>query len=70
MADPGRAPTVDRAPSILRSLDVDTDGKISKSEAVGGMKANFSFIDRNGDGGIDLEELTAILKNAAARSGR
>ena len=42
--------------------DRDKDGKISQSEAVDGMKANFSLIDSNGDGGIDLAELTAVLK--------
>ncbi len=68
----GRGANVDasQAPTILRALDADRDGKISQSEAVNEIKANFSIIDRNRDGGIDLEELTAILKNAAARSGR
>lgn len=64
------APSADRAPIILRSLDADGDGKISESEAVGGIKQNFSMIDSNGDGGIDLAELTAILKTVAAQGGR
>jgi Ca2+-binding EF-hand superfamily protein len=31
------------------------------------MKQNFSDIDRNGDGGIDLEELTAMLRAVAGQ---
>ena len=44
--------------------------EINQSEAVDGMKANFSLIDSNGDGGIDLAELEAALKSVAARGGR
>ena len=62
--------TNNRAPLILRRLDADKDGKISKSEAIGGIKENFSLIDANGDGGIDLEELTGILNNATTQPGR
>ena len=47
---------------ILQALDADGDGAISKSEAQDDMKQNFSFIDVNGDGGIDAEELDRILK--------
>jgi len=69
-AGPGRSPGVDQAPMILRSLDQDGDGKLSESEAPDALKTNFSLIDSNGDGGIDLAELEAVLKSAAARGGR
>ena len=69
-ASPGQSPGADQAPLSLRSLDHDKDGKINQSEAVDGMKANFSLIDSNGDGGIDLAELEAALKSVAARGGR
>ncbi len=64
MADPRRlpAPTVGQAPTILRMLDADKDGKISQSEAPAQLKQNFSFIDANGDGGIDIDELTRVLR--------
>ncbi len=47
---------------VLDALDADHSGAISKDEAVDDMKQNFSFIDANGDGGIDIDELTRILK--------
>ncbi len=46
---------------LHQSLDADSDGAISKSEARDEMKRNFSFIDANGDGGINLDELKGIL---------
>ena len=58
-----------QAPFILSTLDTDKNGKISMSEAVDDMKANFSLIDSNGDGGIDLEELEGVLKMVAAQQG-
>ena len=63
------SPDPSQAPLILSSLDADKDGKISADEAVDDMKQNFSMIDSNGDGGIDLAELTAILKMVAAQGG-
>ena len=50
------------AQQILDMLDADSSGAISKDEAVDDMKTNFSFIDTNGDGGIDIDELTQILR--------
>ena len=69
-ASPRQSPGADQAPFILRSRDLDKDGKISRSEAVDSMKANFSFIDSNDDGGIDLAELKALLKRVAAQGER
>ena len=64
-----QAPSPEQAPMVLTSLDADGDEKISESEAPGGMKQNFASIDRNGDGGIDLEELTTMLEALASRRG-
>jgi len=58
-----------RASLILATLDKDGDEKISKSEAPDQLKQNFTFVDRNGDGGIDLAELKAVLRLAANRPG-
>ena len=55
-------PAPDRASSILDTLDKDGDGKIAQSEALDDLERNFAFIDSNGDGGIDLGELTEALK--------
>jgi len=60
-------PQPSQAPFILSSLDANKDGKISKDEAVDDMKANFAMIDANGDGGIDLEELTQVLEMMSSR---
>lgn len=64
-----QAPSPDQAPSILSSLDTDSDKKISENEAQGALKQNFSFIDSNGDGGIDLVELTTILETVSSQRG-
>jgi arylsulfatase A-like enzyme/uncharacterized protein (DUF1330 family) len=66
-ASSGQSLRADQAPLILLSRDSDKDGKISRSEAVDGMKANFSLLDSNGDGGIDLDELKAILEQVATQ---
>ena len=66
-AGPQRSIDASQAPFILNMLDADKDGKISKSEAVDDMKANFAMIDSNGDGGIDLDELTRILEMVAGQ---
>lgn len=64
-----QAPSPEQAPMVLSTLDADGDVKISESEATGGLKQNFVSIDRNGDGGIDLEELTTMLEALASRRG-
>ena len=69
-ASPEQSIDVSQAPFILSSLDVDKDDKISEDEAVDDMKANFAMLDANGYGGIDLAELTAILKMVATQGGR
>ena len=42
------------------NLDKDGDGKVSRDEAPGGMKANFDRIDSNGDGFLDRAELAKM----------
>jgi Ca2+-binding EF-hand superfamily protein len=46
--------------TIFSQMDVNKDGKISKSEAKGPLSQDFSTIDTNEDGFISKEE----LKNA------
>ncbi len=60
-------PAPDRAPLLLSILDKDEDRKISEDEAQGGLKENFASIDSNGDGGIDLDELTQVLRVVATQ---
>ena len=66
-ASPQQSIGASQAPFILEALDTDKDGKISADEAVDDMKQGFSMIDSNGDGGIDLEELTEILRRVATQ---
>jgi len=68
---PEQAPEPSQAPFILSlsALDANSGGKINKRDAADDMKQNFAFIDDNGDGGIDLEELKKILKMVAAQLG-
>jgi hypothetical protein len=42
-------------------MDANKDGKIGKDKAAADMKANCAMVDGNGDGGIDIDELTAAL---------
>ena len=53
----------------LQALDGDSDGAISKTEARDEMKRNFSLIDANGDGGINLDELERVPNLVESQQG-
>jgi len=56
----GRAMVIkERVDTLFKELDRDKDGKISKAEARGQIKAHFDQLDTNKDGFIDRAELTA-----------
>jgi Ca2+-binding EF-hand superfamily protein len=46
-----------RVDALFKDLDTDGDGKISREEARGQLRADFDRIDRNHDGFIDRDEL-------------
>jgi len=50
-----------RVEGILKRLDTDKDGKISKQEAKGLIREDFAKLDKNGDGFVDRDELTAAV---------
>lgn len=53
--------------SFLRSLDKDSDGKVSKEEAPARMKDSFDQNDTNSDGFLDEAELDKIAEAIRAR---
>ncbi len=44
-------------------LDANSDGKLSEDEVPPPMKSQFSSADKNGDGGIDLSEFSAVMRS-------
>lgn len=48
--------------ALFNRRDKNKDDRMSKSEALGDMKENFSKYDRNGDGAINRRELWARRK--------
>jgi len=51
----------DRVDRIMKKLDADGDGKISKDEAKGRIKEHFDQIDQDKDGYISREELRQAI---------
>jgi hypothetical protein len=64
-AEAGRKPAnaggAKKGQGPLRKSDTDGDGKISRDEAQGRLKANFAKLDLNSDGFLDSSELRAAL---------
>ena len=54
---------------IVKMMDKNKDGKLSKEEAVGPLKNFFSRIDLNEDGFIDMDEAETAQKLLAQRGG-
>jgi Ca2+-binding EF-hand superfamily protein len=50
-----------RADHLIKRLDTNNDGKISRAEAKGQIKADFDRIDLNKDGFIDRGELVRAI---------
>lgn len=50
-----------RADHLIKNLDADKDGKISKAEAKEQLKADFDRIDLNHDGFLDRNELIQAI---------
>jgi hypothetical protein len=54
--DAGLTPTT----QLLRLMDTDKDGKVSKQEFMGFMSAEFERLDVNKDGELDVKELVGL----------
>jgi Ca2+-binding EF-hand superfamily protein len=52
------------AEQLMALMDTNSDGKITMEEAPEELKAGFSFIDANGNGGIDLKEAQVMADYA------
>jgi Ca2+-binding EF-hand superfamily protein len=53
---------------LLLLMDTDKDGKISKTEFMAYMEAEFKRLDKNNDGKLDAKELTKSKLRAAPAS--
>lgn len=60
----------DNPANLMRFLDKDKDGKISKDEAPERMAGRFDQIDANGDGFLDQAEMQNIFANRGNQSNR
>ena len=63
-----QTPSPKQAPLLFSMLDQNGDEKVNRDEAKGDLKENFAFVDSNRDGGIDLDELTRVLKLSGQRA--
>ncbi len=52
------------AEQMMRFMDSNGDGKITRDEAPAELKAGFDFFDQNKDGGIDINEAQIMADNA------
>ena len=68
IAPPARKPTADKlVANWLTRQDKNGDGKISRSEAVGPMQANFARNDLNKDNYLDREELASLAEGLSRK---
>lgn len=63
------AGALQRITQLLKRMDTDSDGAISKTEAPERLQARFDTIDTNGDEKIDKQELMAMFKKMGERAG-
>jgi peroxiredoxin/mono/diheme cytochrome c family protein len=59
----------DRARELISQFDRNGDGKLSKDELPEGHKWLFNLLDRNHDGFLDVEEVTAFVKANDGKPG-
>jgi Ca2+-binding EF-hand superfamily protein len=60
---PRAIPTAGAGKGLGQRLDLDGDGKISRSEARGRLKQNFASIDTDGDGYLSRDEIRKALQD-------
>jgi hypothetical protein len=62
-ADPAKLATgLTPMQQLLRLMDTDKDGKVSKAEYMRFMESEFDFADINHDGQLDSAELTRLIR--------
>jgi Ca2+-binding EF-hand superfamily protein len=55
--------------NLLKTMDADKDGKISRAEAKGKLAESFDKVDTNKDGYLDRQELRAMAQRILAAGG-
>ena len=66
----GTSATDVTAEQVMAIMDTNGDGKITMDEATEEIRTGFGFIDRSGDGGIDVKEAQAIADYAKNRQSQ
>lgn len=71
-SDPPAQPAQGQQGTTFESLDADSDGRISKTEAAvnANVTAQFTRYDKNGNGFIEKEEVTASNSTPPAESAK
>jgi Ca2+-binding EF-hand superfamily protein len=56
--------------NLLKAMDADMDGKISRKEAKGKLAEDFDKVDMNKDGYLDRKELRVLAERMLANQGK
>src|SRR5205085_1898343 len=56
--------------NLLKIMDADGDGKISRQEAKGKLAEDFDKVDANKDGYLDRKELRVLAERMLANQGK
>src|SRR5438876_6885010 len=56
--------------NLLKIMDADMDGKISRKEAKGKLAEDFEKVDTNKDGYLDRKELRVLAERMLANQGK
>ena len=58
-----QSPDAPTAPERMIAIDLDRDGQLDDAELRRALEMRFSWLDRNADGGLDLDEMKVGIGN-------